>query len=1488
MKLKVTLNVAPAPIDIVLTTDAAATVEDAARAIRLADPRQPPARESALPRLTLAVTAPSFAHEVALPPEKPLSEAAIGSGYFVRVAVAESERTDPRGTAAVLRVIRGPDQGMEFPLRFGDSTIGRDPSSTVRLRDPLVSSRHARVFVGNVVELIDLNSANGILVDGGVVPRLVLEAGQTAQLGDTEIAVELLAEGPGGPKEVGGTRPFIRRPRVVPRFPPTALPAPTMASPRDKPRFPWLSLMAPMLMGMSMYALTRNAFSLLFIVMAPLMMIGSYVDGRSQRKKQLATDTARFETEFAACSTALIDHRPREQQIRRQEAPSAADVISDAMRLDELLWSRRPEHWNFLVVRLAVGTATSRVTVDTPAAGGGQMPEHAERVSALTDHYCMVEDVPLAESLPSAGAVGIAGDRAAAADLARSVLVQLTGLHSPAELIVTAIVGPSTSAQFDWLSWLPHTSSPQSPFGDAVHLADSAATGGALLSALEELVKARGAAARAGRSDSRSVAERGADADAEAPPVEAAGLPAVVVLVAADAPVSFGRLVQLTEDAAAAGVFPIWIADRPEQLPAACHTFVDLGHGSARIGYVRRSMIDEGVPERVGHEEALTFARRLSSIVDAGAVTVDASDLPASVAMLALTGTEIADSPATAVDRWRQNGSIHSRDGVSSGGGTGRATLRAIVGQAAGDAMRLDLRTQGPHALVGGTTGAGKSEFLQAWVLGMATEYSPDRVTFLFVDYKGGSAFADCVALPHAVGIVTDLTPYLVRRALTSLRAELHHRELLLSRKKAKDLLELEKRGDPEAPPALVLVIDEFAALVGEVPEFVDGVVDIAQRGRSLGIHLIMATQRPAGVIRDNLRANTNLRVALRMADSHDSSDVVGDTVAATFDPGLPGRAIAKTGPGRLVPFQAAYAGGWTDSAPKRAAVQVAELRFGAEILWRPQTEATTAQEGPTDQARLVAVFRKAADAASIPAPRRPWLDQLPDTIDLLSLEAGSDAELVLGVTDVPEAQARRVAGFSPDIAGHLAVFGTGGSGKSTVLRSVTAAAGRASEPVHVYALDLGGGSLRMLSTFPHVGAVITGDDTERSARLLRTIRDVLDERAVRFPLANAATIADYRAITGEATPRILLLIDGFTAFRDAFDTAAGAALYGVFLRILSEGRQFGVHVVISADRAGSVPTSVLAAVQQRIVLRLSDDSSYLLLGTPNDVLTDASPPGRAVFGTNETQIAVLGGSSNVLDQARATEDLASQISLAKPHRPEPVEALPLEYAEGELPDAVDGKPVLGLSDDDLAPIGFEPAGAFVIAGAPGSGRTTALLGIARSLARFDPEVALYYLGNRRSPVPHSLDWLDTATTPDDVAALARRISAELAMDDRPARRVAVIVESIADFLSGPADMALVELIKTIKRSDHVIVAESESSTWASSWPLLAEMKTARRGIVLQPETLEGDTILRTTFPRVARASFPTGRGLAALGRGAVRVQLPKAEFTLARPVPGP
>jgi len=303
-------------------------------------------------------------------------------------------------------------------------------------------------------------------------------------------------------------------------------------------------------------------------------------------------------------------------------------------------------------------------------------------------------------------------------------------------------------------------------------------------------------------------------------------------------------------------------------LPAACRVFIEVEGDVGDVGYVREGKLVTPVTvDTIDLGQTLTAARSLAPVEDSGARVDDDSDLPRTVSLLTLTGTELASSPGAVIERWAESRSILTGPFAPETPSRRPGNLRAIVGQSAQGTFSLDLRADGPHALVGGTTGAGKSELLQAWILGMATAHSPQRVTFLLVDYKGGSAFRGCVDLPHTVGLVTDLSPHLVRRALASLSAELLYREHLLALHNAKDLVELERRGDVEAPPSLIIIVDEFAALVQEVPEFVEGVVNVAQRGRSLGLHLILATQRPAGVIKDNLRANTNLRLALRMAD---------------------------------------------------------------------------------------------------------------------------------------------------------------------------------------------------------------------------------------------------------------------------------------------------------------------------------------------------------------------------------------------------------------------------------------------------------------------------------------------------------------------------------------------------------------------------------------------------------------------------------------------
>lgn len=1480
MKVRLTLRT-PDGVreDIAITADPATRIGDVAAAVAAAEPARRYA--GAEPGLTFEVAAPLLggAGET-LDPDDTLADVQLASGVEVTIVAVHDA---PRADAAYVELLSGPDAGMRYTVPRGSSVLGRDDSCEIVLSDRTVSKRHARLHVGrDRIELIDLNSANGILVQGMPVPRLELGHEQVAVLGGTAVRAGFLptaAQAQFPYAEVS----FTRSPAVEPRYLGSEIEGADPPSPSDPQPFPWLAAAMPMIMGGAMYAFTHSPLSLVFVAVSPVMMLGTWMTSWSTRRRKAAEERRRFDEQLKRLESRLAAEAAKEAAVRRREAVALHEVFDAVMRGETMLWTRRPEHWSFLHLRLGMGTSPSRNTVATPRNPDRAQPEDLARVEAAIGTYATVTGVPLVEKLSDAGAIGVCGEPTAVAAYVRGLIAQWSGLHGHTESVIGGVFGARWAAEFAALKWLPHTARSEQVFG-GVPLGDSAAAAGAVIARVEELLDARSPQSGSGPVLLGAVGERDAAASAAASVGErsstedtAGPLPAVILLIAEDAPVDQARLIQLAERAAGRGVYPIWLGRARADLPAACRTFVSLRpSGRAEVSQVRQgAQVDEAEVEGLSADQFAQFCRRLAMFVDAGETQADASDVPRTVGMLQLIGRDLAVDPTVVIDRWQQNGSLVTPDAPPPRGVTPK--LRAIVGQSASGAMHIDLRGQGPHALVGGTTGSGKSEFLQAWVLGMAAEYSPQRVTFLFVDYKGGAAFADCVRLPHYVGLVTDLSPHLVRRALVSLRAELHHRETLFLRKKAKDLIELEKRGDPEAPPALVIVIDEFAALVGEVPEFVDGVVDVAQRGRSLGIHLIMATQRPAGVIKDNLRANTNLRIALRMADEVDSADVIGSKEAAHFDPELPGRAAAKTGPGRLSVFQSAYAGGWSFAAESAPEITVESFGFGPAVRWEPpqaETEGAERELGPTDQQRLVATMVEAAGLAELAPPRRPWLDELAEAYDLTRLRQRTDAQLVLGVQDVPERQAQRPVYFEPDTEGHLAIFGTGGSGKSAALRTLAIAAGITPRggPVDVYALDFGAGGLRMLEPLPHVGAVIPADAGERVARLFRMLRAELDRRAEAYPAATAGTISQYRSLANRPDERrILVLIDGFATFRTEYEGVSGRAeVYAAFQQILADGRAAGIHIALTADRGQAVPSALQAMIQKRVVLRMADSDQYGMLGVPRDVLSPASVAGRALVDGLETQLAVIAGTSDIREQAQAVTEFAA--ALRRQGRPEapPVGALPETYAAGELPDAVEGRAVLGLSGVDLAPLAFDAEGLFIVAGGPQSGRTNAVAAIADAARRSGQATETYLLCGARSMLPQAAAWTRVATSGSAASALVGEL---VQRDDLTG--VAVVIEGAADFASSLAELSLSDLVKRVKRGEGFILAEAETSDWGTGFGLMGELRSARRGVILQPDAHDGEVVFRTPFPRIVKREFPPGRGLLVAGGRTTSVQLP-------------
>ena len=298
----------------------------------------------------------------------------------------------------------------------------------------------------------------------------------------------------------------------------------------------------------------------------------------------------------------------------------------------------------------------------------------------------------------------------------------------------------------------------------------------------------------------------------------------------------------------------IVLVDADGGIPHVCSSLLDLcgpmkarWHAEAALASLPVEARCCGISER----SATRLVNCLSGLVDPEDPLSGAGDIPRDVTMLSLLPSH---EPAAIAASWVANGVDPSP--------------RTVIGVAVDGIVDVDLVRDGPHALIAGTTGAGKSELLRSLVVGLAVASSPDHLTFVLIDYKGGSTFDACADLPHVVGVVTDLDDHLANRALRCLHAELRRREQLLRAVGAADLPAYRRLAPHEVLPRLVVVIDEFAALVTEQPDFLHALVGIAQRGRSLGVHLILATQRPSGVISDDIRANTNLRLALRLHDT--------------------------------------------------------------------------------------------------------------------------------------------------------------------------------------------------------------------------------------------------------------------------------------------------------------------------------------------------------------------------------------------------------------------------------------------------------------------------------------------------------------------------------------------------------------------------------------------------------------------------------------------
>jgi S-DNA-T family DNA segregation ATPase FtsK/SpoIIIE len=1436
-RLELRITYAPrfsAPRDVLVHAPPGATVEDLAAALA------EHAGQSAGPDL-YSDRAGALARDLEI------AGGLVRDGDVLRTGAPRSGAVPQAASSLEAHIVGGPGAGRRIPLALGVATIGRSADATVSIDDPSLSRRHARLIVSaGGAAVADFDSRNGTAVDG---ERLEEGAERPLDPGDqVEIGRSLLSVRPAArtDEEVARRRgariEFNRMPRMSTALQPESI---EFSPPPERPagaRLPMAAALGPLALGVAGVAIMHEPAMLLFAALTPVMAVSTYISDRRGGRKTYASRLAAFRAQAVGIEKRLAAARAREIEMRRMLSPDPAALAVRATRHLPELWERRRQDADFLSLRLGTADQPAALGVSFPA--GGEAHER-EGVETRIRRVATLPAVPLSVGVLDAGGLGLSGDPAASAALARWLLVQAAVLHSPRELVICAALPAETGERdWHWLSWLPHAASSHAIF-DSPNIALGAAAGDGLLRALAATADQRH------EERERRFSARTRDR------------PAVLLLIDEAAEPSRALVDDLLSVATEVDMAVLWLGRDQRDLPGGCTAVVELARDRAamdvfwpRDGRELRDATPDGLDLTIADE----VARSLAPVRDV-TQSRSAATIPRSASLLDVLGLPEPDAAAV-LDRW---------SAASPG------ALRAPLGRSGAGRFAIDLRHDGPHGLVAGTTGAGKSELLQALVAGLAAEQPPSRVSFLFVDYKGGTAFKDCVRLPHTAGMVTDLDEHLTQRVMLSLNAELRRRERVLNEAGARDLLELERRAPEVAPPSLVIVVDEFAALKDEVPQFVDGLIDIAQRGRSLGVHLILATQRPGGVVSDRIRANTNLRIALRVQEPGESDDVIGDRAAARIPKSLPGRAYARTGHGELSEFQSAYGGAVTPAAGDARRIRVVDIPFA--MTPTPESAAVAA-DGTTDLERLVAGIAAAADQLGLPRPRPPWLEQLPETLPLEALERAGEPHVVpLGKLDDPRRQRQATWSFDLERDGGVLVYGASGSGKTTLLRTVAVQLARAAEPrhLHVYALDCAGHGLASLEALPHCGGVLTAADEERVTRLLTTLLREIDERGRRFAAAGVSTLAEFRARSGrdEWPARLVLLLDSYSGFVSDLDRVDHGALVQMLARVLSEGRAAGVHVIATADRRNAVPPSVAALVSQRIVLRLASEDDYPTLGLDRKGVQGALlPPGRGfVDDTLELQVATIGSAAAL---AAEGERLAREHDGA---RAPAIPRMPSDVTRSALPPARDpARPMVGIEEAELGPAGADISdSAFLVCGPYRSGRTTALETLVLSMLDADPGTELHLLLPRRSALAELAPRAaSTSRGADQCLETARRLQ-ELVQSRSPDERhplCAIVVDDVSELADGPHAAAL-ELILRRGRDVNVrVLAACETGQARGFSAVLRELRKDGNGLLLEPSLDMDGELLGVRLPRRASLQFPPGRGFLVTGGLPVLVQV--------------
>ncbi len=1107
---------------------------------------------------------------------------------------------------------------------------------------------------------------------------------------------------------------FQISPRLEPVLPTEEISIPNPPNKGTKPDIGfgfWLQIfLPPLLSTVSVFAYPRSAMFMLPMAAGTVVIsISNLVSGFKRYNKREKLRTQKYMEIINKIDSDLKTIAEVQKSVSLKTHPDLIESKQMALDKSRRLWERANDDADFLDIRLGIGETPLCVNIRYEDSGLNIDEDPLlDKPHDLFEKYSVVKDIPVSVPLYKACTLGIVGIRKSILHTLTGIILQLASRHSYDEVKIIMIFSDEES-EWSWVRWLPHVwdENRKKRFitcnGDTTH---------EILISLNDILKKR---------------ENSLEGEN---PQETKMLPHYVVIFADRQMTENEAILKiLTQNNSQLGVSTIFAYDRMEYLPKNCNYILEMGDNTGSIYEKKKASKKlKFLPDILSEEDSEAFARALAPIrlkqIGSGL------DIPNSISFLGLFNVNSVEE-LNVSSKWANSETFKSLAvplGVKDGG----------------EKLLLDLHEKyhGPHGLIAGTTGSGKSELIQSFILSLAVNFHPYDVAFVLIDYKGGGMANLFEGMPHLVGTITNLDGNQITRSLISIKSEIKKRQEVFGEYKVNHIDAYQslykKKLAPSPLPHLIIIIDEFAELKSEQPDFMRELVSAARVGRSLGIHLILATQKPSGVVDDQIWSNARFRLCLKVQGKEDSSEVLKRPDAANIK--LPGRAYLQVGNNEMFElFQSAWSGAKYSPDESINKAEHTLLRVDLEGRRKPLFSYESSGKDNSTVTQLEAVIAEVINSAEkegIEKLNGPWLPPLPEIIylsdiakkdyDEYNFDKWETAEKwmcpTIGLVDNPHQQEQIPATVDLGKEGHLLIYGFPGSGKTTLLSTLITSLAITYSPkdLNMYILDFGGRTFGIFSGLPHVGGVVMGDEDEKFYKLMKLLKKEIEKRKRLFSEVGVSSLIAYRqAVENCEMPAVAVILDNYSAMAELYPESEE-----IYSQLSREAGNYGIHLIISSNSLSAVKYKTSQNFKLGIALQMTEKGDYSSIVGKTNGLEPSPINGRGLIKMGiplEFQTALPIHGENEAERSMELKELFQRISDSwKGKRAKSIPIMPdiLMYNELLSNDDISAEMVnnnelipLGLTTEDMEPVlaDLSDSNCFMVMGQVQSGRTNML-----------------------------------------------------------------------------------------------------------------------------------------------------------------------------------